>query len=88
MIKGVVCEPDQAFREIGRRRGVGVVRERCPALRLPERLDLWVILAGWGGLYAVGTGVAMAPYDVHDVFVVRKQFYIRVHRGPGGGSWG
>ena len=82
----VVCEPDQAFREIGRRRGVVGVREQRPALRLPERLDLWVSLAGWSGLYAVGNEVAMAPCDVHDVYVVRKQLYIRVHRGPGGGS--
>jgi hypothetical protein len=28
-----LCEPDQAFREIGRRRGVEGVREQRPALR-------------------------------------------------------
>jgi hypothetical protein len=36
----VVCEPDQAFPEIGRRRGVEGVREQRPALRLPERLEV------------------------------------------------
>ena len=35
-------------------------------------------------MYAVRNEVAMAPYDVHDVYVVRKQLYIRVHRGRGG----
>jgi hypothetical protein len=45
-------------------------------LRLLERLDLWVGCAGRGGLDAVGTEVVTAPCDVHDVCVVRKQFYI------------
>ena len=64
------------------------VREQRPALRLPERLYLCVGRLGRGNLDAVGNEVAMAPCDVHDVYVVRKQLYIRVHRGPGGGSLG
>jgi hypothetical protein len=32
--------------------------------------------AGRGGLDAVGTELARAPSDVHDVYVVKKQLYI------------
>ena len=32
--------------------------------------------AGRGGLDAVGIEVAMAPCDVYDVYMVRKQLYI------------
>ena len=64
----VVCEPDQASREIDRRRGVEGVREQRPALRLPERLYLCVGRLGRGNLDAVGNEVAMAPCDVHDVY--------------------
>jgi hypothetical protein len=47
-----------------------------PALRLLERLDLCVGRAGQGGLDSVGTQVAMAPCDVYDAYVIRKQLYI------------
>jgi hypothetical protein len=29
-----------------------------------------------GGLNAIGNEVAMAPCDVHDVYVIRKQLYM------------
>ena len=75
-MKVVLCKPDKAFREIGRKRGVEGIREQRPALQLLERLDHCVGHAGRGGLDALGSEVAMAPCDVDDVCVVRKQFYI------------
>jgi hypothetical protein len=74
--------PASPARNGGRRSPHRLHFEGRPAQRLPERLDLCVGRAGRSGLDSVGNEVAMAPCDVHHVYVVRKQLYISDEHEP------